>query len=776
VRATNAVHSFTVQIEGEDDALVEAQVVQMHLGMSLEALFGEIYDLKLEGRLRTEMLIVRLPVEENWTAEAFTAEEIARPTVARTQRLFRRREADGDIFARVRDRAVHILTSNKGRHALTSNLNPHWTDDPLERCGITVAKALSAISKAEFEHILNGSRAVLMSAPRSMFRAPSGRLIRSFVRVGNIQYDRDAIDAVFFWLLPHLDRVGAILTDTWSISSMAMNVARLCEAYFGGSRRVVEMLPSYNDGSPEAKARTRKVVERLDADHRTMNSDQDVMLCLISATQTGSLTQQLTEIFETSALRLRPRPIALFALGATDIPSLHDLTQDPRFRLLDEPAERASEPVQIDPQVYFPLRFEDTVIEISKSVADRARPFFDRYLGTGLIEVHRTHSDSAGRVRHHAIHLVTERLVDVRAFVEAFEQKLADLPSWPKLIVSPRHPAGRALAELAREYFERANHICPVFAHDTLYLGTGDGELSEIIASAKETDALLVVDDVLLTGTRLAQYQRYTRTAGYKGRIDYLVGIARPKDPQVWVKSTQILTRRGTGLPRHTLNYVDMVILPDWREHDCPWCIELRLYLRWSQIAPLPEQLASRQEVLQGATAAGLTNELFLQIPNIPALALGPDSFFTNQGAYQAEVFAAVAAALQHLRTDITADRPQLGPRHFPISTVLNHDDYLCAKWTDSILRTTFLRAATVDELTYADSNKEDVRTQHLMDLVVQEGEGEHDIAPEILLAAALGKCRVRLTDDLKARLEAFGMGEVGAYFLDRLMDEVRYA
>jgi hypothetical protein len=768
------VHSFTVQISGEGDALVEAQVVQAHLGMSLETLFGEIYDLKLEGRLRTEMLIVRLPVEENWTAEAFSAEQVARPTFERTQCLFARREDNGDIFARVRDRAVHFLTSNNGRHILTSNLNPHWVEDPLERYGIAVGRALNAISKAEFEYILDRSRAVLVSAPGSMFRAPSGRLIRSFVRVGNIQYDRDAVDAVFFWLLPHLAGVGAILTDTWSISSIALNVARLCTAYFGGHRRVVEMLPSYNDGSPEAKARTRTIIDRLDADYRAMNSDQDVMLCLISATQTGSLAQHLVEIFETSALLLRPRPIALFALGDTDIPYLHDLTQDSRFKLLEEPAELASEPIRIDPQVYFPLRFEDTVIEISKPVADRARAFFDRYVGTGLIEVHRTHSDGAGRIRHHAIHLVTERLAKVGAFVEAFNEKLTALPTPPKLIVSPPHPAGRALAELARDHFARADHICPVFAHDTLYLRAEDVELREILASAEEADALLVVDDVLLTGTRLAQYQRYTRTAGYRGRIDYLVGIARPDDPQVWAKAKQILTWRGAALPRHTLNCIDMVVLPDWREPDCPWCTELRLYSRWSQIVPLPEQLASRRAVLQSADAAGLTSELFLQIPNVPALALGPTSFFTNQAAHQAEVFAAVAAALQHLRTEVISSRPRLGPRHFPISTVLNHDDYLCAKWTDSILRATFLRAATGDELTYADSNREYVRTRQLMDLVVQHGEGEHDIAPEVLIAAALGKCRVIKGNDVRACFEAFGMGEVGTYILDRLGDEIR--
>ncbi len=64
--------------------------------------------------------------------------------------------------------------------------------------------------------------------------------MKNFIRVGNIQYDRDAIDAIFFWLLPQLKDVAAIVTDTWSISSIALNVARLCEAYFGGLRRMVE--------------------------------------------------------------------------------------------------------------------------------------------------------------------------------------------------------------------------------------------------------------------------------------------------------------------------------------------------------------------------------------------------------------------------------------------------------------------------------------------------------------------------------------------------------
>jgi hypothetical protein len=106
---------------------------------------------------------------------------------------------------------------------------------------------------------------------------------------------------------------------------------------------------------------------------------------------------------------LKPRFVALFALGRHDIPCLHDLSSDARFALLEDQEDRRSEPVAIDPQVYFPLHFEDSVIQIDKALADKSRSFFDRYVGARVIEVHRDHRENTGRPRHHAIHLATER-------------------------------------------------------------------------------------------------------------------------------------------------------------------------------------------------------------------------------------------------------------------------------------------------------------------------------------------------------------------------------
>ena len=604
------MHSFTVHLEGDDDAVVEAQVVQAHVGMSLRAVFDEIYNLNLDGRLRAEMLIVRLPVEEAWSLE-----EIQDQTSGRTRQLFDFSSGDGpDAFERAKDRSVHILSSFQGQHVLTSNLSPHWHDDPLKTYGIAAARAIEAIQKAELNHILDRSRAVLTCPAGSRYRAPSGREVRSFVRVGNIQYSRDAIDAIFFWLLPFLSGVGAILTDTWSISSIALNIAKLSAVYFGGEPRRIEMLPSYHDGSEDAHRRTRKVVERLDADCGANATELNGMLCLISATQTGSLVARLKEIFESSPIALSPRFVAIFALAEADIATLYNLSEDHRFDLLEHRAVDTSKPVIIDAQVYFPLQFTDSIIELDKALADKSRAFFDRYVGSGLVEVHRTHQEEAGRPRHHAIHLATERLIDVPDFRRAFVSKLEELPSAPLLIVSPPHLAGRQLAAFAAQYFEAKGSMCVVHSHPNLYfsdpMSDEERDLQRMIRGATEGESLLILDDVCITGTRLSQYQRYIRSEGFKGRIDYLVGIARPRSPETWTRLRRYLSYRRLGPPRHTVKEVEYVLFPDWGEVDCPWCQETRVYERWAAARRLPGQLVERLQFLSGSMASGLTRAL----------------------------------------------------------------------------------------------------------------------------------------------------------------------
>ena len=233
------------------------------------------------------------------------------------------------------------------------------------------------------------------------------------------------------------------------------------------------------------------------------------------------------------------------------------------------------------------------------------------------------------------------------------------------------------------------------------------------------------------------------------------------------------LAYRGRQLPRHTVNAVEKVVLPDWREQRCPWCRERALYDKWQRHAPsLPQALVERSEQLAASPRTGLTQELFLQAVGARGLfALGPDSLYLPQRANQAEVFAAVAAALQTLRTIPVQGRPLLGPRRFPVSTVLAHADYCKAKWTDSILRGSFLRAASPDELTWADPTSEAERTETLRRLITQPVDGEHEIALELLLAANEEKCSIDPLAGLEQELQAVGESETIRYLLARLAD-----
>ena len=767
------MHHFNAHLSGIDDAPVEAQVVQAQLGASLGETLESVYNLRTDQRLRADMLIVRLPIEESCDHRALAD---LQSETARRYLGSDRAERDR-TFARARDRSVHLLGSCEGDLFITPNLNPHWSSDPFDTYGLRPAEVLDAIRRDEFEYILDRSRAVLTLPPGSHYLAPSRRPVQSFIRVGNIQYSRDAIEAVTFWLLPHLQGVGAILTDTWSISSIAFSVAGLASAYFGVPPLRVEMLPNYNDGSDAARVSARRVLERLDRDWSTSEGAGPVMLCLVSATQSGSLAGHLQSIIESSELHLEPRFVSLFRLGPSALETLHDLSGDPRFELLAGAGATAQgTPVRIDPQVYFPLSFQDQHVVIDAATASKHREFFERYLGTGLIQVHRDHQEADGRPLHHAIHLATERLLGAPGFIDRFEARLRALETPPLLIVTPPHEPGRALAKHAHAYFERGGHSCPVFGHSSLQIAPEpqreeERALRDLLRGAAEHQSLLIIDDVCITGTRLCQYQRNIRNCRFSGRIDYLVGVARPNSSSVWSDHKRYLGHRDRRLPRHTLQAVDEVVLPDWRDDCCPWCIEKRMYQRWAKIAALPEPLIGRLETLSRSSDAGLEDELFLQRPGAAPFAVGPASLYLPEGASQPEVFAAIAAALQVLRTERSESRPLLGPRRFPVSTVLKHEDYCRAKWTDTIIRASLLRAAISDELVYADPQSEEARAVALGRLIMQPSEGEHEIALEILIAAGEEKCRLADTEELRDTLRADGFSEVSDYMLDRVAE-----
>lgn len=766
-RTAVSVHRFKADI----GSLLIAEVDQLHNSSTVRQALADIYDGESETRLGTDMLILRLPVNVRWNqdlVDAATAGDVSDLVAG-----WLGAPDASTAFERAADRPVYLLGFHQQEVILSPNINPNYRVDVLAESGLTPGDIVANIRDAELDCLLVRSRALLTSAQRTVFRAPSGRLVRNFIRVGNIQYDREAIDAVSFWLLPHMRSAAAILTDTWSISSIALNTARIAAIHFGGAPAPVELLPDYLQTSEEAKKRAGLIVERL-VRESPANAERAEVLCLVSATQSGSLQQRLDEVAREPLGELKPRFVAIFALGKTGMANLRDLSDDTRFQLLPPDASGAEpdRPIPIDPKVYFPLEFHDLVYEVRKPEAEASKVIMSALARKGLLRLHRDVS-ALQRTRHHAIHLDTEGLLAVPHFVERLEAAIAAVTVAPIAVVTPPTNGCLAIANRVAAKLTELGLPSSVIEHPNLFfredaITEQHKALRERIRAAADTETIVIVVDAWINDASLSQFQRFLRSEGYRGRIHYIVGVARPPDLTGWVRSATRLRHRNHA-DQHTVTAAFELPLPDWTDKACPWCAELRLYSRWSQRQALPAVLNTRRAHLLAASVDGLTGEFALCLPGLPAMALGPESFYVCQESSQVDAFAAVSSALQRLRSTSSKDRPPLGPRHFPTATVLKHGDYLVETWTDSVLRAVFLRAATAEELIYTDAQSEADRAAKLRTLLLDPSPAQHDVALEVLLAVALGKATLDIDKPLREGLGNLGPAGLISYMLDMI-------
>ena len=94
-----------------------------------------------------------------------------------------------------------------------------------------------------------------------------------------------------------------------------------------------------------------------------------------------------------------------------------------------------------------------------------------------------------------------------------------------------------------------------------------------------------------------------------------------------------------------------------------------------------------------------------------------------------------------------------------------------CSAVEAAVLRASILRAASVDELTYADATTESERTDALRTLITQPVESEHEVALELLLAACEEKCDLGPIAELQNEVNGFGMQDDFVYMLDRIAE-----
>jgi hypothetical protein len=538
------------------------------------------------------------------------------------------------------------------------------------------------------------------------------------------------------------------------------------------------MLNRYHDGSPSAEKYIEDIVDRL-----THFRTGTLTVIVSAAVSYGSLNRLIESVNRSVHNGWEVRWILLFRLAEDEPPSgvqvlcdLHNIPVPNAYKPIKE-CPPGKETVDIDPTTYFPVAsIQETYVAITAGHARGAKAFFEKYKGSGVFSLHRDNYVGGGRFRHHAIYPDVAKLLAHTIFVSAFEERLLSLDAHPTHIITPPHDAGVAMANAAVEIYRQAGRKPPQVSHHISLDFSLDSEndcmdLRLWLQSARQGDAILILDDVAVTGERLGKYQRSLRAVlargnrtQYGGQIHYLVGLARPTRLELWAEIERRQTLRGNGLKKHTVGCVEKLVLPDWPEAECPWCQELEILRAvGKKNGDWPRRIARRMRELTDKAVEKSTSrntEAFLRPGHCEAeapvlLQLRAGSIFGPEGMNDIEVFVSVASALQELR-----NQNGTGMRSFPSVHLLKSEEYLGAQFSESILRASLVRAARRLEMESLHANVEEKRAVHLRDAIIDPPHGEC-IGLELFVASAMFKLPwPRLSEQDVESLKKRGYGD----------------
>lgn len=541
---------------------------------------------------------------------------------------------------------------------------------------------ISVLRHAEARALLDRSGVVLPADDTFHYEGPNGRHYESFVRVGTAIQSIDVLDGLTFWLLPWLTRCSVIVLDSWTILSLGLHASRYLAELPGGLQSIaVECQRSYDE--PE-----EQLQQRLTSLRRQRGNSPGRALVVMSVSSTGATGSRIGQICTTSGFE-HVDTVSLYAPGGDvgeafcsldEIASHWDEANCPHC------AEESSR-VRVMPDTYL-LDLAATVrddVAIRLPHVQQGREFFSRYGGVGAISVHRNQEDDE---RHHMIYVDVGALLATHAFHEKLDQTLGEVGE-VDLVLCPEHSDGCGLAATVASLLG----ISWLAANPERLLDLKQSEAEKLEAAVR----ILVVDDIVMTGTRL---RRYRNALHRRGRVDdsfelhFLAGVARP-DSLLALRGIADYIDRPPAAPR--FHYVELLLLPNWGQNECPWCIESALLQRHGAQVRDRDQLEARQATL-GDLTRGLQDGLFMEWlaaapPPTSPWQLGPESIFQVQT--EPELFAAVANALQVLRSD------QLLNERFtlPVAKILDRRLTISGRFYDSVITACLLRATRRHDL-----------------------------------------------------------------------------
>lgn len=605
--------------------------------------------------------------------------------------VLRRPDVLDDLAERAENAPLLIVYHINGRPAIKHVRGPRVA-------GMESYSTLKKIRDRDIAAVIRRPGAELPKHPNIHYRGPNGDHYRAFLRPGLGVRSIEELDRISFWLGPLLSNKNNILVDHWSMIAVAYHAGQYAarERWTTGPI-CVQSVRAYNEELDTLCSRIKGTLGRRNADSGAI---------LVSVNSSGRLIRErlLPAMRNVGFGNPDPVTVAISSTPPSGVPSVESLTildedfarHDPADCELCKTADAILIPIPDDTYL-LNLSAHIHLTAIGKKHAEDSRKMVDRYRNIGAFKTHVTHSDG----RHHAYFVDLLPMLNQDIFRRRAIERLG---SWQDqdvdLIIHPGHAAASGLAAIVgRELRNCSVVVCDHRLHN---LRPEDARL------ILEADRICIVDDVVISGSRLLGYRnsvnRFRRSSNRQDCELYcFVGVSRMPSTKALTAVSDMFRHGGHG---QRFQSVEELVLPNWSEQDCRWCAELRLLNKLPVALRDLEFVDKRLDTLR--VQAGLVRDLFPVWPTHSGTGseywhLGSGSIFGNvQGA---DLAVSVASAIQSMRGKrrhqggawLASELDEIFQA--PIAKILDPDFFVSKRFYVPILKAAILRATRAHDM-----------------------------------------------------------------------------
>lgn len=575
-------------------------------------------------------------------------------------------------------------------------------DEVIKLDDLVLLEKIRTYDLLEIVHMSKGD--CIIDAPDGIhFVTPSNMHTTRFFRVADALHSYNSLDRISFWLQPYMENISGVLIDSWSLSSIFLqtqNILNLKNVPFD----------SFEQHVAHDERGAIRTLKKLDS---KIHGDGKILV-IVSVTSSGFFFRRLKSLLEQSEIDREIDFITIYKLNNSnsDINSLSTLDLDMEAYDASECVyckgeERKTKHV-IHPKFYYPRENIENIKKFksgylndisSKSffgfkwkskVKSSGVNFVNLYgLLPGALCVHRDDPNDGVNPRHHAFYIDVCILLENEKFLDEFYKKLIEInkKGSVEVFIIPEHSAGIKIKSVIEEKYG-ANVI---LSDDLTNLSSSEKTYLSLATH------ICIIDDVVITGSRLDQYvktlrdelREYTKSIV---NITWFPLIARPDTNKT------IETLKVDKLCMHGWNdelvYLYNVILPNWSSIDCPWCHELDILSSKSDVSfGELSCVEKRKSILFYNKDQGLIDDSLFLLPSIERESLASNSPLANENSTDIMLLFIISIGLQNFRNKTISP---LG-RNIHQSVVLSVNETF-ERYSESLIQAALLRVVKIDE------------------------------------------------------------------------------